>query len=55
MRITEIVESLETIRSEHGDIEVVAYAYGDIDHHPAAPCANRNRVGPFVLIKDGYQ
>jgi hypothetical protein len=55
MRISQLVEHLERIRAEEGDVEVVAYAYGDIDHHPAAPVVHRERSGTFVLIEDGYE
>jgi hypothetical protein len=55
MRISQLVERLEQIRAEEGDVEVVAYAYGDIDHHPAAPAVHRERSRTFVLIEDGYE
>lgn len=55
MKISRLVEHLEQIRAEEGDVEVVAYAYGDIDHHPAAPVVRRERSGTFVLIEDSYE
>ncbi|WP_328638358.1 hypothetical protein [Streptomyces canus] len=54
MRISQLVERLEQQRAEEGDVEVYAYAYGDIDHHPATSVVHRDRDGrPWVLIEDG--
>lgn len=54
MRISELVAHLEALRAEHGDLEVRAYAYGDIDPYPATARVERPRQGPaFVLVEDG--
>jgi len=55
MRISQLVARLEAQRAEVGDVEVYAYAYGDIDHHPATSTVHTPRGGPaFVLVEDGY-
>ncbi len=54
MRISQLVARLEAQRAEVGDVEVYAYAYGDIDHHPATSTVHTRRGGEtFVLVEDG--
>lgn len=53
MRISELVERLEEIQAEHGDLTVQAYAYGDITCMPIdPPTVERNRAdGDFVMVQ----
>ncbi|WP_330435914.1 hypothetical protein OIC43_37320 [Streptomyces sp. NBC_00825] len=54
MRITETIEQLRMLLAEHGDLEVRAYAYGDITCHPAVPVLQHEEFGGvYVLIEDG--
>lgn len=56
MRISQLVARLEQQRAEVGDVEVYAYAYGDIDHHPATTTVHTTRGGEtYVLVEDGYE
>ncbi|WP_371095064.1 hypothetical protein [Streptomyces sanglieri] len=56
MRISKTIEQLQALLAEHGDLEVRAYAYGDIDCHPAVPVLWHERSGgTFVLIEDGVE
>ncbi|MFF3096825.1 hypothetical protein [Streptomyces cyaneofuscatus] len=37
MKISQVIERLQEIQADRGDLEVEAYNYGDIAHLPAAP------------------
>jgi hypothetical protein len=53
MLISEVVAHLEAIRAERGDLEVEAFAYGDITSHPVeVPEVRQERDGrTFVLVE----
>jgi hypothetical protein len=55
MLISEVVAHLEAIRAELGDLEVEAYAYGDITTYPVeVPEVSQERGGrSFVLVSGG--
>lgn len=56
MRISETIERLQALLAEHGDLEVRAYGYGDIDCHLAGPVLRRERSGDtFVLFEEGVE
>jgi hypothetical protein len=55
MLISEVVAHLEAIRAERGDLEVEAFAYGDIVSYPVeVPEVHQERGGrSFVLVAGG--
>ncbi|MFD3848192.1 hypothetical protein ACFWVB_20165 [Streptomyces microflavus] len=53
MRISEVVADLLRLQAKHGDLEVRAYSYAEIDDSPVAePAVHAPGVGPaYVLIE----
>lgn len=50
MKISQVVAELLEIQDEHGDLEVEAYSYGEIDRYPAAPTVCAAASGPPVAL-----
>lgn len=53
MRISEVVELLQAVGERHGDLEVRAFTYGDIDTFPVTEVTtDADASGPvYVLIR----
>lgn len=53
MRISQVVEDLLRLQAEHGDLEVMAYSYGDIEDAPVSePVVRTPKKGPaYVLVE----
>ncbi|MEW2568306.1 hypothetical protein [Streptomyces sp. NPDC047070] len=53
MKISEVIADLLQLQAEHGDLEVQAYSYGDIEDGPVAePLVRTPKKGPaYVLIE----
>lgn len=53
MKISEVVADLLQLQAEHGDVEVCAYSYGDIEDAPVSePVVRTPKKGPaYVLVE----
>lgn len=53
MRISKLVEALEKLRSQKGDLRVQVYNYGDVIPFPVAELrvCGENSVEPYVLVE----